>query len=150
MPPVARAIQPKPLRRGRGFEDIDGARRGAFRFRVKRDARPESGLQHQADGVLLHVIDNDPRRIHSRVPAQQIDDQPRALPFVLEMRRMHEDQLPMPHRQLDVLLQDAHLVSRVFVQPDLADPEHVRAREKLRDHGQDLARQTQVFRLLRD
>ena len=51
-----------------GLEHIHRARRGAFGLRVKRDAGPEAGVQHHADGVLLDVVNDDAARAGSAAP----------------------------------------------------------------------------------
>ena len=66
-------------------------------------------------------------RLDAPVVLEHVDDHPRALVLVLQVRRVDEDQLVGLHRQVDVLLEDGRLVGRVLVEADLADAEHVRA-----------------------
>ncbi len=71
------------------------------------------------------------------------------LQLVLEVRRVDQDQLPVRERQLDLLGVGVDLVARDAVQADLADAEHGRPVEELRDALQHLARQLAVVRFLR-
>ena len=64
------------------------------------------------------------------------------------MRRVDENLLVGLHGQLDVLQKHGRLVARVLVEPDLADAQHARPVEKLRDHRDHFARQRDVLRLL--
>ncbi len=99
-------------------------------------------------GVLLDVIDDDPLRLDARLRAQRIQDQPRPLPLVLEVRRVDEDQLLMLRGEADVLLEDLHFIARIFIEPDLADPEHVLAVEKAGDHCQHFPGEADVLGFL--
>ena len=91
--------------------------------------------------MLLHVIDDDPARLHALMRREHIQDQVRALQLVLEVRRVHEDQLVVLHGQIDVLLEHGHFVARVPVEPDFADPEDVGSIEKFGDEREHFARQ---------
>ena len=102
-----------------------GPRRRAFRRRVERHAAPEAAVQGQADRVLLDVIDADALRLDAAVVLEHVDDHPRALVLVLQVRRVDEDQLVGLHRQIDVFLKDGGLVAGVLVEADLADAEDV-------------------------
>src|SRR5581483_7498043 len=61
---------------------------------------------------------------------------------------MDEDQLGMSRRQIHVLLEHCHFVAAVLVQPDFADAEHSWTFQKLRDKGQYVVGQFEVFRFL--
>ena len=95
--------------------------------------------------MLLDVIDDHALRLDPRVGLERIEDQPRALELVLEVRRVDEDELVVPRREVDVLLEHLQFVARVLVQPDLADAEHVRPVEKLRDDAQHFVRERHVL-----
>src|SRR5207247_3451711 len=62
--PVASAIHPEALV-AIDFNHIDGARRRALGFRIKCHAGPHARIQHELDGVLLDVIDDDALRLDS-------------------------------------------------------------------------------------
>ena len=87
--PVARAVQPHALAAVHLIH-VDRAGRRGFRLRVKRDARPETRVQHHCDGVLFHMVDDDAPRLDARVGFDRVEDEPRALVLVLEMRRVDE------------------------------------------------------------
>ena len=123
-----------------------GGRR--LRFGIKRDARPEARIKHHLDGVLLDVVDDDPLRSNPRIRQHGIENQPRAFVLVLEMRRVHEDQLIVPRSEIDVLLQHLQFVARVFVQPDFADAQHIRPIQKLRNERDHILRQFRVLGFL--
>ena len=95
--------------------------------------------------MLFHVVDQHFARRDAAVVLQNVDDQARALQLVLEMRRMHQDQLFPARGQINMLLQDRDFVAAVFVQANLADAENVWAIEKFRDHRQHLVGQLHVF-----
>ena len=82
------------------------------------------------------------------VALEHVDDHPRALVLVLQVRRVDEDQLVRLRRQVEVLLKDGRLVGGVLVQPDLADAEHVRLLEELGDQRDDFARERDVLGFL--
>jgi len=98
--------------------------------------------------MFLHVVDDHPPGCDAPMRPQDIEDQPRALLLVLEVWGVHEDQLVVLHRQLDVLLQHLELIEGVAIQPDFADPEHVLLVEKIRDHLENIVRERQILRLL--
>ena len=79
---------------------------------------------------------------------QHVQDHPRSLMLVFEVRRVNEHLLIVLDSQLHVFLKDRRLVGRVLVQPDLADPQDVWTIEELRDHFDHLARQRNVFGFL--
>ena len=56
-----------------------------------------------------------------------------------------QDQLVGLRGQVEVLVEDGGLVAGVLVQADLADPQNIRLVQKLGDHGDDLARERDVF-----
>ena len=82
------------------------------------------------DGVLFNVIDDDPSGGDPAVGLQRVNNKPRALELVLQVRRVDEDQLPVPGRQIDVLLKDRQFVAAVLVQPDFADAQNSRPIQK--------------------
>ena len=61
---------------------------------------------------------------------------------------MDENQLVVAGRKVDVLFENCHLVSRIPIQADLADAEHVWLVQKFRNNGKDLASQRQILRFL--
>ena len=147
MAPVAGAIEPDALR-AVYLHHVDGARGRALRLRVERDARPEAGIENDVDRVFLDMVDDDARRIDARIFFQDIDDEPRALPFVLEVRSVDKNHLAVLHRELHMLLENHDLVPAVFVQPDFADAEHVGPVEKRGNHRQHLVGQREILSLL--
>ena len=132
-----------------GLQHIHGARRRRFGIGIERDARPKTPVEHELHGVFLDVIDDDALRLHPAVRGEQIENQPRALEFVLEVGRVDEDQLVVFHREIDVVFEDLELVARVAVEPDFTDAEHVGLGQKFRDHRQHIGREREVFGFLR-
>ena len=98
--------------------------------------------------MLLDVVDDHASGFHALVRAEQIDDEPRALELVFEVRRMHENQLVVLHREVDVLLEDVEFIARIAVQTDFADAEDVRLREELGDHREHIGSESEVFGFL--
>ena len=82
------------------------------------------------------------------VVPEHVEDHPRALVLVLQVRRVDEDQLVGPDGQVEVLQEDGRLVARVLVEADLADAQHAGPVEELGDHRDHLARQRDVLGLL--
>ena len=74
--------------------------------------------------MLLDVIDADPLGMNPLVVPQHVEDHPRALVLVGQVRRVHQHQLLRPRGQVEMLQEHGRLVARVLVQADLADPEH--------------------------
>ena len=81
--------------------------------------------------------------------AQHVQNHPRALVLVFQVRRVNQNLLVGLHRQIEVLQKHDRLVPRVLVEPDLADPQHARPIEKLGNHRDHFPRQRDVLRLLR-
>jgi len=79
------------------------------------------------------VIDDDALRFDLGMVLQGIDDEPRALELVFEMRGMDEDELVVIRGELDVLFKNRQLVAAVLVQADLADAENVGFVNEFRD-----------------
>ena len=61
---------------------------------------------------------------------------------------MHENQLVVLHREVDVLLEDVEFIARIAVQTDFADAEDVRLREELGDHREHIGSESEVFGFL--
>ncbi len=97
------------------------------------------------DGVLFDVVDQYAARFDPRVAHEHIQDHARALVLVFQVRRVNEDLLLVPHSQIDVFEEDSGFVACVLIQADLADTQHVGLVEKLRNHGDDFARQRHVL-----
>ena len=76
--PVAGAIEPEAFA-AVVFQHVDGAGGGAFGFRIERHAGPHAGIEHQADGVFFHVIDDDALRADAAVVFDGVKDEARAL-----------------------------------------------------------------------
>ena len=90
--PVARTVEPEALA-AEIFEHVDGAGRRAFGFRVERHASPHAGIEHQADGVFLHVINDDALGADAAVVFDDVEDEARTFQFVFQMRRVDENEL---------------------------------------------------------
>ena len=88
---------------------------------------PVPGVERGADRVLLDVVDADPLGTDPAVAADHVEDHPRPLVLVRQVRRVHQHQLAESRGEVEVLEEDDRLVPRVLVQPDLADAEDVRA-----------------------
>ena len=91
--------------------------------------------------MLLGVIDHHARRIDPVVLGEDVDDRPRPLVLVLEVRRVDVDQLLVLDREVDVVAEGRDLVARHAVQADLADAEHRRRLQISRDPAQHFARE---------
>ena len=61
---------------------------------------------------------------------------------------MHENQLVVLHREVDVLLEDVEFIARIAVQADFADAEDVGFREELGDHRKHIGGEGEVFGFL--
>ena len=55
-----------------------------------------------SDGVFLDVVNDDPLRPDAPVALQHVENQPRAFQFVLQVRRVDQNQLVVPRRQIHV------------------------------------------------
>ena len=80
---------------------------------------------------------------------ERFEYQPGALELVLEVGGVDEDRQVVVERELDVLLKDAEFVAGIFIETDLADPEHVGGVEKARNQAHHLAREAGIVGLLR-
>ena len=94
-----------------------------------------AGIERQTNGVLLDVVDADPFRRDPAVAPEHVEDHPRPLVLVGQVRRMHQDQLAMFRGQVDVFEEDCRLILGVLVQPDLTDTEDAGVVEELGDHS---------------
>ena len=99
--------------------------------------------------MLLHVVDQHALGPDTGVVLDDVEDEAGALELVLEVRRVHEDELAGARGEVHVHLEHGDLVPRVLVQADLADPEHVRAVEELGDDADDVRGERDVLRFLR-
>ena len=131
------------------LDDVDRALRRDLRLRVERQPRPEPVLQDHLDRVLFGVIDHHALRLDLAVAAQDVDGDVRPLVLVLEVRRVDEDQLVVGDRQLHLLGVGGDLVARDAIEADLADAEHGRPIEELRDAREHVAGELAVVGLLR-
>jgi hypothetical protein len=146
--PVASRVDHDPL----GPIELDhvgGAGGRAFGGGVEGHADPVPGFERGSDGVLLDVVDADVIGDDPPVAPEHVEDHPGPLVLVGQVGGMHQDQLAMLRRQVDVFEEDGRLVLRVLVQADLADPQDAGVIEELGDHLDDLARQPDVLGLLR-
>ena len=147
-PPVAGAVEPD-VAQPCLLDHVDGAGRGCLRLGIERDARPEAGIQDHPDGVLLHVVDNDPFGADPGVGLEHIQNQAGALEFVLQMGGVHQNELVVLGGEVDVRLENLELVPCVFVQPNFTDAQHIGALEKLGDDPEHVPRKSHVFGFLR-
>lgn len=104
--PVAGGVQPETIAAVK-IEQIDGPGWGAFRFGIKRDAGPASGVEHEMRGVFLHVVDENAGRVDARIALQHVDDEAGALELVFQMRGVDEDELVEARREFDVFSKTA-------------------------------------------
>jgi hypothetical protein len=72
-----------------------------------------------ADRVLLDVIDEHATAVEPAVANEHIENHPRSLVFVLQVRRVDENLLVVFHGQLQMLQEDDRLIARIFVEADL-------------------------------
>ena len=146
-PPVTGAVHPDALI-AIHLHDVHGARGRAFGFRIQRHARPKTRIENQLNSVFLDVIDDAAFRFDALVALEHVDDQPRSLEFVFEMRGVNQNHLIMPCREVHVHFQHLHFVARILVQPDFTDAEHVGLVEEFWDQGDDIRGQRDVLGLL--
>ena len=92
---------------------------------------------------MQHLLGDDPG-----IAREHVQDHPRPLILVGQVGRVHQDQLPVPGRQLEVLQEDRGLVSRVLVQADLADAQDAGLVQELGNHRDHLPRQSHVLGFL--
>ena len=148
------------------FDHVDGALRRAFADGIDRHARPIAGILHQLDRVLFDVVDQDAPGIEGAAEVfEHVENHARALEFVLEVRRVDEDEVMLAHGagvaagrcaggvegvdgKLHMLLEDFGLVGGVFVEADFADAQDRGAAEESGDFGEDFAGFAEVFGLL--
>src|SRR4051812_6246643 len=64
------------------------------------------------------------------------------------MGRVHENQLIVASRQLDMLFEHADLVFAVLIEANLTDPKNVGAFEELGDKSQNIAGELEIFGFL--
>jgi len=98
--------------------------------------------------MLLHMVDDAALRPDAAVVLQNVEYQPRALQFVLEMRRVDKDELLVAGGQVHVHFEHPEFIARVLVQPDLADAEHVWCAQELRNEVDDLRGELNILRFL--
>ncbi len=146
--PIAGAVEPDAVAAVH-FENIDGAGGSAFRFRIQRDPGPETFFENERGGVFLDVIDDDAGGIDAGIGKEDVDDEAGAFEFVFEVGGVDEDQLVVASGEIDVLFEDLELVAGVFVETDFADAEDVGAVEELRNQGEDIVGEFEVFRFFR-
>ena len=118
--PVARGVDPQPLGPVR-LHDVRRPLRRALGLGVERHARPETPVEHQRRRVLLDVVDENPAAIQGGVVPDRVDDEPRALELVLQVRRVDQDELVPVRGEVKVRFEDLQLVAAVLVQADFAD-----------------------------
>ena len=122
--------------------------RRALTHRVKRHPSPEPAVENLPDRVLFDVIDQHAMMIKPLIAAQHIQNHPRSLVLVFQMRSMDQNLLTVGRGQVEVLQENRCFVFCVFVEPNLADAEHAGQIEKLRDHLDHLTRQLNILRFL--
>ena len=131
------------------LDHVDRALCRHLRLRIQREPGPIAVFEDLLDRVLFGVIDDDAAGREIGIAAQHVDRHARALVLVLEMRRVNQDELAKLRRELDLLGVGRDLVARDAVHADLADAEHRRALEILRNPTQHLDRDLPIVRLLR-
>src|SRR5437879_2538301 len=78
---------------GARLQDVRRPRRRAVRRRVQRHRAAEAAVERQAGRVLLDVIDADALRPHAAVVLEHVEDHPRPLVLVFQVRGVDEDHL---------------------------------------------------------
>ena len=147
VPPVAGRVHQDAL----GSVQLDHVRRAggsALAERVKRHPDPVPGVERQADRVFLDMVDADPLGLDPGVVADHIQDHPRPLVFVRQVRRVDQHQLIGPPGKVEVIEKHRRFVPRVLVQTNLADPENPRLVEKLGDQRDHRAGELDILGLL--
>ena len=92
------------------LDHVGGAGGRALGDRVERHPDPVPGLERVADRVLLDVVDADPLGLDPPVAADHVEDHPRPLVLVGQVRRVDQHQLAEPGGQVEVLEEDGRLV----------------------------------------
>ena len=130
------------------FEDVHRAGGGAFADGIERHAGPVAVVEHDLHRVLLHVVNQHTAGLDAGVVRDHVEEEAGALELVLEVRRVHEDELAGARGEVHVHLEHAQLVARILVQPDLADPEHAGPVEELRDDPDDILGELHILGFL--
>ena len=79
---------------------------------------------------------------------QHIEDHSRSLVFVFQVGGVNQNLLVVFQRQLDMFLENDRLVSRVLVQSDFANSQHVGAIQKIGNQIEDFTRELDVVGFL--
>ena len=146
-PPIARTGHADPIR-SESLDDVGRALWRHFGLRVERQSRPVPACENLFDGVLFGVIDHHAAGHELRVPLEHVDRHLRALQLVFEMRGVDQNQLLVGEGQLDLFGERRHFVAGNAVHPDLADAEHGRPVEELRNSRQHIAGKLAIVGLL--
>src|SRR5690606_16196015 len=146
--PVAGGVEPDAFPTA-DLEHVGRAWRRRLGIWIQRDAGPESAVEHAPDRVFLDVVDDHAAGLDTGVRGEHVEDEVGALELVLEVRRVDENQLAVLHREVDVGLEHSHFIARIPVQPNLTDAENVRSVEKLGNHLEHGACESEVLGLLR-
>ena len=147
MAPVAGRVGHHPLA-AEHLNHVGRTSGSALGDRIERHPDPVTGVESVPDRVLLDMVDADPFGQDPGITAEHVEDHPGPLVLVGQVGGVDEDQLIGPGSQLQVFDKNGRLVTRVLVEPDLTDPEHVWRVEELRDQLDDLTRQRDVLSLL--
>ena len=91
MSPIPRGIHPNAFG-SMHFHNVNGARRGALGVGIQRHARPHSAIKHHAHCVLFNMVNQNTRGIYFSMRGNGIQNKARAFQFVLQVRRMNENQ----------------------------------------------------------
>ena len=89
--PIARGINPNAFGSVH-FHNVNGTRRCALGVGIQRHARPHSAIKHHAHGVLFNMVNQNTRGINFPMCGNGVQNQARAFQFVLQVRRMNENQ----------------------------------------------------------
>ena len=108
--PVTRRVDHDPI----GAVHLDHVGRASgctLGDRIERHPHPVAGLESQADGVLLHVVDAHAVGLDPRMIPHHVQDHPRSLILVNQVRRVDQHELIVTCRQVEVLLKDDGLIA---------------------------------------
>ena len=103
--PIAGAVHPQSFL-AINFHHVNRPGRRAFRFGIERHAGPHPGVQHELDGMFLHVVNDDPLGLDAFIIPDRVQNEPRAFQFIFQMGGVDEDELVGTRRQVQVQLQD--------------------------------------------
>ena len=91
------------------------------------------------------MIDDDTFGPDTLVSLDGVQDQASPFEFVLEVGRMHQNQLLVPRCKIYVHFQDFQFIAGIFVQANLADAQDIPSLQELGNDRNDFFRELYIF-----